>query len=227
VDRVTLTAESIRYLRGRTIESSTGRNDLGRFRGMSARMWAAIGNLLRIGALWSFLASAVMAYLAVDPSQAPAPTVPVLVFAVLAVVNFVIGMLGWMAKGPLVSGNSVVRLLVGLYMLLAIVGTLGLILPIILIVYLFTSEPETYTGMWARRTPAKPRFTAPRDWGANGRVGPSGAMLYSDTDQRASVGIFESGIAVQVVGRQDGWAEVVASSGERGWIDVRTLTEGV
>jgi hypothetical protein len=194
---------------------------------MSVRTWATLGNVLRIFSLPLFLGSAVAGYRVLEIAQAGAPTNAMLIAALMGIVGFVISVLFWWAKGPLISGSLVARFLVGLYMLLWVISSLGFAVLVILVVYLFTSEPETYSGVFNRPKPAQPRFAPPQDWQANGRVGPSGAMAYSDADQGASVGVFYSGIPVQVTDKRNGLAQVVAASGERGWIDVRTLTEGV
>jgi hypothetical protein len=97
------------------------------------------------------------------------------------------------------------------------------------VIYLFTGEPAAYDyyGFRGKGKEPKPRFAAPADWRPTGRVGPSGAMLYARPDSPDSAGIFDSFTPVQVVDKQNGFAHVVAATGQRGWIDDRTLTEGV
>ena len=72
----------------------------------------------------------------------------------------------------------------------------------------------------------KPRFKAPAGWYATGKVGPSGAMLYDGPGSGDAAGIFDSFTPVQVVDKQGGYARVVAATGQGGWIDLRTLSEG-
>jgi hypothetical protein len=52
-------------------------------------------------------------------------------------------------------------------------------------------------------------------------------MLYSNAEQDASVGILDSFVPVQVLDRRGGLANVVAATGEGGWVDLRSLQEGV
>lgn len=195
---------------------------------MGGRTWAAIGNVLRISALGSFLGAAVAGFAASEAIEQGAPTTHIFAFGVVTVVNLIFGALYWMAKGPLVSGSpSFARWIAGVLMILWIVSSLGLALIVIGIVYAFTSEPDEYRGTFAQRAPVKRRFTPPVNWHATGRIGPSGAMAYSDVERAGMVAIFDSYIPVQVIERHDGLAHVVASSGERGWIDARTLSEAV
>ena len=57
-------------------------------------------------------------------------------------------------------------------------------------------------------------------------MGPSGATLYKGPVSEEPDGYFDSWTPVQVVESQNGLAHVVAATGQRGWIDVRTLTVG-
>jgi hypothetical protein len=118
------------------------------------------------------------------------------------------------------------RVLVGLYMISWIVSTVGFGLLAVLIVYLFTGQPSAYDTA-PKGKPAKPRFKAPANWTPTAKVGPSGAMLYTDSNRSAASGLIDSYTPVQVVDKQLGAARVVSASGEAGWIDLRTLTEGV
>jgi len=190
---------------------------------MGARAWAAIGNLLKISAVGGFLGSLVIASRAFE-HQVPANLVPAA--WAMSIGGFVLSILLWNLKGPLVRGNLIVRVPVGLYMLFWIVSTLGFGLIVILIVYLFTGQPSAYDLVGKGKAP-KPRFKAPANWRATAKVGPSGAMLYADASRAEASGIFDSFTPVQVVDKQGGLAHVVASTGEGGWIDQRTLTEGV
>ena len=49
--------------------------------------------------------------------------------------------------------------------------------------------------------------------------------LYPEPNRHGTAGIFDSWTPVQVMDRRDGYAQVVAESGEGGWIDLRTLME--
>jgi hypothetical protein len=193
---------------------------------MGPRAWAAIGNILRISSAVSYLGCAVFGYRAIQLSQVGAPRDFVIEHAALSVASFVFAILLWNVKGPLVSGNFIVRLLVGLYMLFWIISTLGFGLIFIGIVYLFTGEPDNSEVFKKGKAP-KPRFKPLAEWRATGRVGPSGATLYADPYRAAPAGIFDSWTPVQVMDKRDGYAKVVAATGEGGWIDLRTLTDGV
>jgi hypothetical protein len=50
-------------------------------------------------------------------------------------------------------------------------------------------------------------------------------MAYGDEHRDGSTEIFDSWTPVQVTDRKNGLAHVVAATGQRGWIDVRTLTQ--
>lgn len=193
---------------------------------MGPRVWAAIGNVLRISAVFGYLLTLMFGYRAIQLSQQGASSDAVFGPAAASVAFFVMAILLWNVKGPLVSGNLIVRLLVGLYMLWWIISTLGFGLVLIGIVYLFTGEPDSSEVVRAGKAP-KPRFKPPVGWRATGQVGPSGATLYSDPDCRAPAGIFDSWTPVQVTDKRNGSAQVIAESGEGGWIDLRTLAEGV
>ena len=193
---------------------------------MGPRTWAAIGNVLRISAVFGYLSGAVLGYKAIQLNQQGMAGDLVALTAGGAGVAIVIAILLWNLKGPLIRGNLIARVLVGAYMLLWVVSTLGLGLIFIGIVYLFTGEPEAI-DFYTKQREAKPHFKSPSGWRATGRVGPSGAMLYSDAQRQENVGMFNSGVPVQVMDKRNGLARVVAATGEGGWIDVRTLTEGV
>jgi hypothetical protein len=190
-------------------------------------MWAALGNVMRLLSLPIFLSSGVLAVAVFQLLAEGAPTSLVIVASMLCGLGFVVALLFWFAKGALISGSVIAQLLVGLYMLLWVLSTALLGLLVIGVVYLFTTEPEVYTGLLAERKPEKPRWKPPVDWQPTGRIGPSGAMAYSDAQRGETVWVFESFVPVQVVERLDGIAHVIAATGERGWIDTRTLTEGV
>ncbi len=197
-----------------------------RFAGMGPRAWAAIGNVLRITAVFGYLGGALAAYRAAQLYQMGAPGALTLPAVALTIATFVVAFLFWNAKGPLVSGNLIVRLVVGVWVLLSVISSLGLDLIFIGIVYLFTAEPDSSEVFRKGKTP-KPRFTPPADWLATGRVGPSGAMVYSNAHRETSLGMIDSWVPVQVMDKSNGYAKVVAATGEGGWIDARTLTEGV
>jgi hypothetical protein len=191
---------------------------------MGDRAWAAFGNVLRLFSVMLFLGAAGAAIGTYELAQrGPQNLVPFGVGIVVAALVFAV--LFWLAKGPLVAGNGVVRVLVGLYMLLWCFSSLGFALVIIGVVYFFTGEPETYRGIFNAAPPKQPTFTPPHNWRATGLVGPSGAMLYSNAEQEAAVGVFDSWLPVQVLDKRAGLAHVVAATGQRGWIDERTLRE--
>ncbi len=193
---------------------------------MGPRAWAAIGNILRISAVFGYLSTGLLGYQAIELNQHGAPSNVVFVYAGAAAVSLVVAILLWNLKGPLIRGNLIVQFLVGAYMLLWIISTLGVGLIFIGVVYLFTGEPdETY--FYTKQKAPKPRFKPPANWNATGRIGPSGATLYANPNRETPAGIFDSWIPVQVMDKHNGWAQVVAESGEGGWIDLRTLTEGV
>jgi hypothetical protein len=193
---------------------------------MGPRGWAAIGNVYRISAVVSYLAVASFGYSAIQLNQQGAPSDVVLRPAAIAVFCFVAAVLMWNSRGPLVSGNLIVRLVAGLFMISWFISTAGLGLVFLGIVYLFTGEPDSSETYRPGKAP-KSRFKPPRAWRATGRVGASGATLYADSSRGAPAGIFDSWTPVQVTDKQNGLAQVVAASGEKGWIDLRTLTEGV
>jgi hypothetical protein len=189
-------------------------------------MWATLGNILRLSAFSAFLLTGLAGYRAITLNQVSGPRDEVILYAVAAIVSFVMAVLLWNLKGPLISGNFVVRSLVGLYFLIGIVGSLGLSLIFIGIVYLFTSEPEIASNYGYRSdAPPRPKISPPRGWRQTGTIGPSGAMAYGDEHRDGSTEIFDSWTPVQVTDRKNGLAHVVAATGQRGWIDVRTLTQ--
>jgi hypothetical protein len=190
---------------------------------MGPRAWAAIGNYLRITAAISYMVAAMMGYWAIDASQHGAPGSVVQRDAIGAVVFLVGAVLFWNLKGPLVSGNLIVRLIVGVWTLGYVISSLGLFLVVLGIIYLFTGQPDSSETYRKGRAP-KPRFKAPHSWQATGRVGPSGATIYSDAIGGDQAGIFDSFTPVQVTDRRDGLAHVIAATGEHGWIDTRVLT---
>jgi hypothetical protein len=191
---------------------------------MGPRAWAAIGNYLRIGAAFSYIGAAILGYLAIDASQHGASGSVVQRYSIVAVISFVSAVLLWNAKGPLVSGNLIVRLIIGVWMLLGVITSLGLLLIVLGIIYLFTGEPDSSETFGRVKAP-KQRFKAPANWRATGHIGPSGATVYSDAVGGHPVGIFDSFTPVQVTDRRAGLAHVVAATGESGWIDTRVLSE--
>jgi hypothetical protein len=192
---------------------------------MSPRIWAAIGNLLKISAFFGFVGATFAGYQVFQLRELGARDDLVLRGAAVTAAMFVVALIVWNLKGPLVSGNFIVRLLVGLYMLLWVISSLGLGLVVIGIVYLFTGEPAAYE-LVRKGKPPKSAFKPPRNWEPTGRIGPSGATLYTDAARGAPAGILDSWIPVQIVDKRNGLARVVAATGEGGWIDVRTVTEG-
>jgi hypothetical protein len=187
-------------------------------------MWAAVGNLLRFYALLSFLGIGLAATNLSDLERYGVPIEPVLA---IGLISIVINILLWMAKPALISGSPFfARWIIGLWLLLGIVTSFGLSLIPLAIAYLLTGEPETET-FFRQDQPVKPRFTPPRDWQPSGRVGASGATVYEDADRGEPVAMLESFLPVQVMDRRRGYTRVVAASGAAGWIDDRTLSEGV
>jgi hypothetical protein len=193
---------------------------------MGPRVWATFGNILRLSSLGFYLIGGLLGYSAIQLYQARVPIDRVLVPVGFGALCFVAAILLWNAKGPLVSGNFIVRLIVGLYMLTYVVTSLGTALIFIGIVYLFTGEPASYDLVRKGKEP-KPAFKPPRNWEATGHIGPSGATLYTDATSGQPAGILDSWIPVQVTDKRNGLARVTAATGEGGWIDLRTLTEGV
>ena len=190
-------------------------------RGMGAREWAAIGNLYKLSAVAGFLASLWIADQAFN-HRVPANFVTGAWAG--AVAMLVLSILLWNLKGFLVRGNLILRVLVGLYTLGWIVGTLGFGLIVILIIYLFTSNPSAYETS-GRGGSRKSLVKAPRKWSPTAKVGPAGAMLYRDSSRADASGIFDSYTPVQVVDRQGSAARIVSANGESGWVDLRSLTE--
>jgi hypothetical protein len=192
---------------------------------MGDRIWAALGNILRISAIFGYLGVGLLGYRAIELNRAGVPNNVVLPYAAGAVLSLVLALLLWNLKGPLIRGNLIVRFLVGAYMLMWVISTLGFGLIGIGIVYLFTSEPSGIDYYKQGKQP-KPRFSPPSKWQPTGRVGPSGATLYSDAHRASAIGILDSFVPVQVVEKSLGYARVVAATGEGGWMDTRTLIEG-
>jgi hypothetical protein len=190
------------------------------------RVWAAIGNVYRISAVVSYFLVASFGYSAIQLHQAGATSDAVIRPAALAVFCFVGAVLMWNAKGFMVSGNLLARLLGGLFIISWFITTAGIGLVVLGVVYLLTGEPDSSETYRPGKAP-KSRFKPPRAWRATGRVGPSGATLYADSSRAKPAGIFDSWTPVQVRDKQNGLAQVVAASGEEGWIDLRTLMGGV
>ncbi len=190
-------------------------------RGVGAREWAAIGNVYKLSAAAGFLLTLFVADRAFNrlvPADFVAETwAAAIAFLVLSIVL-------WNLKGPLIRGNTILRVLVGLYTLAWIVSTLGFGLILFLIVYLFTGQPSKYDTTPKGKS-QKSQFKTPRNWTPTAKVGPAGAMLYRDSSRSDASGIFDSYTPVQVVDRQGNAARVVSADGESGWLDLRTLTE--
>lgn len=194
------------------------------FTAMGPRAWATVGNVLRIYAVFGYLAGAVAVYWTVQRYQEGSSDQAILNGCLTLAILF-LAILFWNAKGWLVHGDLIARLLAGIYMMFWVVSSLGTALIFLAVVYFFTGEPSSSDTEQAG--PAKPRHKQPANWQATGRVGASGAMVYSDTNRQSIVGMFESFIPVQVLDRKLGLVQVLAASGERGWIDSRTVIEGV
>jgi hypothetical protein len=192
-------------------------------------MWATIGNIFKFYAVFALIGCALFGFQAIQLNQVGNQKQLVLPLAIAAVVSFGLCVLFWNVKGPLIRGNSIARIVFGGWILLGVIFSLGFNLIFVGIFYLFTSEPAAYDyyGMFGNRDKEpKSRFKAPANWHPTGHVGPSGATLYTDPGSPDSAGIFNSFTPVQVVDKQGGFAHVVAETGERGWIDLRVLTEG-
>src|SRR3954452_14311670 len=192
---------------------------------MGPRMWATFGNILRFQAIFLFLGGGLGGYRAIQLSQAGLGRDQVIPVAGITIGTFLLAVLLWNLKGPLVSGNMLARIPVGLLMLLSVVLSLGTGLITIGIFYLFTGEPQAY-DTYRQGKSAKRQFSAPRGWHATAHIGPSGAMAYSQSTRDGSTGIFDSWTPVQVTERKNGLAKIVAATGQAGWIDVRTVIEG-
>jgi len=193
---------------------------------MGPRMWATLGNILKFSAVGAFLTCGLAGYQAIQLNQVGGTHDRVVLFAAAAIVSLLAAVLLWNLKGPLVSGNPIARFFVGLYFLLGVISSLGSYLLIIGIFYLFTGEPEVTSnyGYRAERA-AQPQYSPPRGWHATASVGPSGAMAYGGEHRDGTVVVIDSWTPVQVVDKKNGLAHVVAATGQRGWIDVRTLNE--
>jgi hypothetical protein len=191
---------------------------------MGPRMWATLGNILKSSAIFSFLGVGLLGYRSIQLYQSGAPRDLIWPLAGLAVVSFLFSVLLWNLKGPLVSGNFIARFFVGLYFLMGVIGSLGFNLLIIGVFYLFTGEPSTYETERQGKN-AQPQYSPPKNFHATAAVGPSGAMAYGGEHRDGTVEIIDSWTPVQVMGKKNGLVEVVAATGQRGWIDSRTLTE--
>ena len=192
-------------------------------------MWAAIGNVFKISAAFGFVGTTLLAYGLIDASQRGIRKELIPPLAVITILSYAFCVLSWNIKGPLIRGNLLARIVFGGWTLLGVIFSFGFSLIWLGIVYLFTSEPAAYDyyGTFGSRDkePA-PAFKTPTDWQLSGHVGPSGATLYKGPVTEEPDGYFDSWTPVQVVERQNGFAQVVAASGQHGWIDLRTLTEG-
>ena len=192
---------------------------------MSTRMWAAIGNLFRVFALVSVALAVMGAGRVVDWLRTSPPTNLVAVVAVIGLIDVGFAVLFWMAKGPMIDGSGVARLLGGVYMLFWVVSTAGFALVLLLITYFLTEDPAPRASIFDTRPQHMRKYKTPAGWHQDGKVGPSGAMFYGDEERESALGIFSSGIPLQVGEKRNGLAHVVADTGERGWIDLRTISE--
>ncbi|HEV3483767.1 MAG TPA: hypothetical protein VG106_00055 [Vicinamibacterales bacterium] len=191
---------------------------------MGTRFWAAWGNVLRLTAVASFFVGGLVAIRTVDELQRGAPSDRVAIAAAGAALFLALAWLFWAAKPAMVSGRPwFARWLGGGYLVVSVISSTGLVLIFLLIAYVVTRSPEVDEGPWSRPPPAAPP-KLPRDWRPTGRIGLSGATLYSDAARTASIGLLDAGTEVQVLGERDGFGYVVAASGHQGWIDLRTYT---
>lgn len=212
------------------------------------RIWATLGNLYRIEAFFGALGLIALTYSAIQRFQVVGADSVVLQYAAVIVVGLVICSLLWMIKPVLISNRPriigpIVRILIGGSFLLgwlvlaALLATYyqyrGVVEAVLLaafanfvyfgIVYAFTGEPAAYE--YARAAPQQqaPRYKAPANFAASNRVGPSGAMLYSDAMRTELIGQFESYVPIQVLEQSGGFSRVTAATGQSGWVDSRTV----
>jgi hypothetical protein len=192
------------------------------------RLWATLGNLYRIGAVLVLLGLIPLGSLAWTRYQVYGTDDQFLTYAAAVVVTIVVAWLYWMFKPVLVSGRPMIigpilRFLVGLGAILSVVFSLGFALIPIGIVYLLTADPDPRDYQRSSAKRSGPRFKPPSNFQPSGRVGPSGATVYSDVSRTLLVGHFESYIPIQVLDERDGYSRVVAATGESGWVDSRTV----
>jgi len=190
------------------------------------RLWAAIGNIFRVFAILSLIGGLVAVLNTVNLFRGRAGDNVVFISGAFAALILVIAFLFWEAKPALVSASpGWARWVAGIYVVLWIVSTVGAALLFIGLAYFFTGEPET-PSVWRREPdrPAPPRHRPPANWQATGKVGLSGATVYSDPQRQEPVGILDSEVPVQVLDLGGGVARVVAKTGLGGWIDARTLS---
>ena len=195
---------------------------------MGPRLWATIGNIFKIYGFFGFLTGLFLGYAALQADQRGDPEKLAVLIGTLAGVDLLLAVLFWNIKGPLIRGNLIARVLFGGQVLLSIIFSFGINLIPFGIVYLFTGEPSAYDYYPMFGGKAKepaPRFKAPRNWHRTAEVGPSGATFYSDANGGDAAGVLDSFTPVQVTERRDGLAHIVAATGERGWIDLRVLSE--
>jgi len=193
------------------------------------RLWATLGNVARISAIFGVLTGAYTGYQAIQRFQIGGDGNIVRTQAIATVVFLAVAVLLWLLKPVLISNRPpiigpIVRVLVVVYMVLWVIGTLGLGLIFIGIVYLFTATPSPYEYARSGSRQKAAKFKAPTNFEPTGRVGPSGAMLYSDSQRSALIGQFESYIPIQVLEERNGFSHVVAGSGQSGWVDNRTVS---
>jgi len=191
------------------------------------RFWAAIGNVLRLSAFVGFIVGLILAYAAIQDYQSGATGQLFVGRAIGAAVFLILSVLLWLTKAVLVSGRPfIVRWLVGAYMLFWVISTLGIGAIVIAIAYALTGDDVDWkSDQHTRNAPRVYMPKPPANWSASGRVGPSGASVYTDASRSESLGVFDSYVPVQIVDRRSGFAYVIAASGARGWIDQRTLME--
>lgn len=192
------------------------------------RMWATFGNIARISAVFSFLLVGLTGYRAIERYQVVGVDGNVTRDAAAAALFLVTAVVFWLLKPVLITNRPAVvgpiaRAIVVVYMILYVIGTLGLGLILIGIVYLFTGEPASYEYARAAPGPQTPKYKAPTNFQASNRVGPSGAMLYSDAMRTELIGHFESYVPIQVIEQSGGFSRVTAATGQSGWVDSRTV----
>jgi len=193
------------------------------------RLWATLGNVARISAVFGVLSGAYAGYQAISRFQIGGADNVVRTEALATVIFLAVAVLLWLLKPVLISNRPpiigpIVRILVVVYVILWVIGTLGLGLIFIGIVYLFTATPSPYEYASSGPRQQVPKFRAPSNFQPSGRVGPSGATLYSDSMRTELVGHFDSYIPIQVLEERNGFSHVVAGTGQSGWIDARTVS---
>jgi hypothetical protein len=192
------------------------------------RLWATFGNIARISAVFSVALVGLTGYRAIERYQVVGVDPNVTRDAAAGALFLVVAVVLWLLKPVLITNRPaiigpIVRLLVAIYMVLWVIATLGIGLIVIGIVYLVTAEPAAYEHARAAPGPQAPKYRAPTNFQPTNRVGPSGAMIYSDALRTELIGQFESYVPIQVLDQSGGFSRVTAATGQSGWVDNRTV----